>query len=328
MMALFVIADRQNSLHFSFTFAAMEIPTSGLGTYLALDPTKLKAALHYAIEECGYRHIDCAAFYKNQTLIGETLQEIFANGKVKRSDLFITSKVWNTKHREDLLIKDAQKTCKDLQLDYVDLLLVHWPTAFEQREDDNYEPKDANGNFILGKVDIIDTWKAMEKVYDMGLAKHIGVSNFSIEQLERLRFADVKYQPYCNQVEGHLYLQQSALLNYLSSRKMYMTCYTCLGRASLQGPFGVPLLKDPVLEKVAKELGKTTAQVDLQFMKQLSPYVVVIPMSLNPVNIKSNFELDFKLSEAQMEELKARDRNFRFVDPYKGWGVDALCLGH
>ena len=307
----------------------MEIPTKGLGTYLAEDPAKLKAALHYAIEECGYRHIDCAAFYQNQSTIGEALQEIFAAGKVKREELFITSKVWNTKHREDLLIKDAQKTCKELQLDYVDLLLIHWPTAFEQREDDNYTPTDANGKIVFGKVDILDTWKAMEKVYDMGLAKHIGVSNFSIEQLERIRWADgVKYQPYCNQVEAHMYMQQPALLSYLASRKIYMTCYTCLGRARLPGPFGVPLLQDPVLTKVAQELGKTTAQTNLQFMRQLSPYVVVIPMSLNPVNIKANFELEFKLSDAQMEELKARHKNFRFVDPYDSWGYDALCLGH
>ena len=319
----------ERSLQFSILILeGMEIPISGLGTYLADDPAKLKAALHYAIEECGYRHIDCAAFYKNQTIIGEALKEIFDAGKVKREEVFITSKVWNTKHREDLLIKDAQKTVKELQLDYIDLFLVHWPTAFEQREDDEYEPRDENGKMKLGKVDIIDTWKAMEKVYDMGLAKHIGVSNFSIEQLERLRYADVKYQPYCNQVEAHLYQQQPVLLNYLESRKMYMTCYTCLGRARLTGPYGVPLLQDPVLEKIAKEHGKTTAQTNLKFLKQLSPYLVVIPMSLNPTNIKANFDLDFTLTDAEMEELKARNRNFRFVDPYNGWGYDALCLGH
>ena len=306
----------------------MEIPSFGLGTYNAQDPAKLKAAIHYAVEECGYRQIDCAAFYGNQKIIGEAIKEILDKGEIKREDLFITSKVWNTKHREDLLIADCKKTLSELQLDYLDLFLMHWPVSFQQREDDEYMPKDEKGNIILERVDIIDTWKAIEKCYDMGLAKHIGVSNFSIDQLERLKNADVKYQPYCNQVESHLYHQQKPLLSYLESRKICMTCYTCLGRAKLIGPFGVPLLQDPILEKVAKELGKTTAQTNLRFMQQLSPYLVVIPMSLNPVNIKSNHELDFNLSDEQMEELKNRDKCFRFVDPFFSWKFDALNLGH
>ncbi|EAY11058.1 oxidoreductase, aldo/keto reductase family protein [Trichomonas vaginalis G3] len=208
-------------------------------------------------------------------------------------------------------------------------MLVHWPAAFQQREDDNYVPTDANGKIIFEHVDIIETWNAFEKLVDLGYAKHIGVSNFSIEQLERIRYSEkVKIQPYCNQIEGHLYLQQPVMTRYLAERKIYLTFFSCLGRATLQGPFGVPLIKDPVLEEVAKEVGKTTAQTNLRFLKQLSPYNVVIPMSNNPVNIKGNFELDFTLSEEQMNKLKSRDRAFRFVDPWLEWGVDALNLGH
>lgn len=304
----------------------MEIPTSGLGTFLANDAEKLKAAIIYAVEEAGYRHIDCAAFYQNEHIIGEALQTIFKNGKVKREDLWITSKIWNTKHKEELLIQGAKKTLQDLQLEYLDLLLVHWPITFQQREDFNYLPKDENDNIILEKMDILDIWQSMEKVHSMGLAKHIGVSNFSIEMLERMRYSDkVKIQPYCNQIEGHLYLQQPVMSQYLSSRKMYLEFYTCLGRARLTGPYGVPLLQDPVLEEVAKETGKSTAQVELKFLKQLSPYHVVIPMSMNPVNIKSNVELDFTLNDSQMEKLRNRHCAFRFVDPK--WGVDAFNIG-
>lgn len=304
----------------------MEIPTSGLGTFLANDAEKLKAAVIYAVEEAGYRHIDCAAFYQNEHIIGEALQTIFKNGKVKREDLWITSKIWNTKHKEELLIQGAKKTLQDLQLEYLDLLLVHWPITFQQREDFNYLPKDENDNIILEKMDILDIWQSMERVHSMGLAKHIGVSNFSIEMLERMRYSDkVKIQPYCNQIEGHLYLQQPVMSQYLSSRKMYLEFYTCLGRARLTGPYGVPLLQDPVLEEVAKETGKSTAQVELKFLKQLSPYHVVIPMSMNPVNIKSNVELDFTLNDSQMEKLRSRHCAFRFVDPK--WGVDAFNIG-
>lgn len=306
----------------------MDIPTSGLGTFLASDAEKLKSAVIYAVEEAGYRHIDCAAVYGNEHVVGEALQQVFKNGKVKREDLWITSKIWNTKHRPDLVIQGAQKTLKDLQLDYVDLMLIHWPVTFEQREDFNYSPVDADGKVILGKVDILDTWQGMEELVDMGIAKHIGVSNFSIEMLERIRYSDkVRIQPYCNQVEGHLYLQQPVMSQYLSSRKMYIEFFTCLGRARLTGPHGVPVLNDPVLEEVAKETGKTTAQVELRFLKQLSPYNVVIPMSMNPANIKANVDLDFTLSDSQMDKLRSRDCAFRFVDPMPDWGVDAFNSG-
>lgn len=307
----------------------MQIPTSGLGTYGGNDPERLKKAIVYAVEECGYRHIDCAAVYGNEKVIGEALQTIFKNGKVKREELWITSKVWNTKHREPLLIAATKNTLKDLQLDYVDLMLVHWPCAFQQREDNNYDPRDANGNLITERVDILETWEGMQKIHDMGLAKHIGVSNFSIEMLERMRYSDrVKIQPYCNQIEGHLYHQQPVMSKYLESRKIYLTMFTCLGRATLNGPFGVPLIQDPVLLEVAKEVGKAPTQVNLQFLKQLSPYHVVIPMSLNPVNIKSNIELDFKLTEEQMNNLRSRDRAFRFIDHFDIWGIDPLNVGH
>lgn len=305
------------------------IPRLGLGTYLAKEPAKLKAAIHCAIEECGYRHIDCATYYKNQEIIGEALEEALANGKVKREELWITSKIWNTKHRPDLLIKDVQNTLKQLRLDYLDLLLIHWPISFQSREDDEFMPKDENGKIILEQIDIVETWRGMEQAYEMGLAKHIGVSNFSIEHIERIRYdPDVKYQPYCNQVEAHLYMQQTPMVEYLTKRKMYMICYTCLGRATLPGPFGYPLLQDPVLCQIAEELGKTPAQIDLKFLHQLSPYVVPIPMSMNPVNLKGNISLDFELSEKHMEMLRERQRGWRFVDPMRNWKVDALFLGH
>ncbi|EAX93215.1 oxidoreductase, aldo/keto reductase family protein [Trichomonas vaginalis G3] len=304
------------------------IPSIGLGTFLAEDPAALKAAVHSAIEDSGYRHVDCAAYYKNQEIIGEALSEIFAKGQVKREEVWITSKVWNTKHRPDLLVKDVKKTLKELKLEYLDLVLVHWACAFQSREDDEYLPRDETGKIITENIDILETWKAMEECYNLGLAKHIGVSNFSIEQLERMRYdPGVKIQPYCNQVESHMYLQQQPMLDYLTQRKMYMISYTCLGRATLKGPYGYPLLQDPVLNEVAKEIGKTPAQTNLRFLLKLSPYAVVIPKSLNPANIKGNISLDFDLTQEQFEKLRSRQCGWRFVNPYPNWKVDALSLG-
>ena len=307
----------------------MDIPRIGLGTYKSTDPVALKNAVHDAIEECGYRHIDCASYYQNQTVIGETLSEIFAKGKIKRDDIFITSKLWNTKHRPDLVIPDLKKTLKELQLDYLDLYLMHWPVAFQSREDDELLPRGPDGAMILDKIDILDTWKELEKCVELGLTKRIGVSNFSIDQLERLRYdPDVKIQPYCNQVECHLFHQQIPMYEYLEKRKMFMTCYTCLGRATLIGPFGVPLLQDEVLNEVAKEVGKSPAQVNLKFLLSMSPYVTVIPKSLRKENILANIHLDFELNEEQLNKLRSRQRAFRFVNPIYGWKVDAFALGY
>ena len=307
----------------------MDIPKVGLGTYKATDPALLKAAVKMSIEECGYKHIDCASYYQNQTTIGEALSEIFAKGQIKREDIFITSKLWNTKHRPDLVIPDLKNTLKELQLDYLDLFLLHWPVAFQSREDNVLNPRDETGKVITERIDILDTWKELEKCVELGLTKRIGVSNFSIEQLERMRYdPSVKIQPYCNQVECHIYNQQIPMYEYLEKRHMFMTCYTCLGRATLIGPFGIPLLQDEVLNEVAKETGKTPAQVNLRFLLQMSPIVTVIPKSLRKENIMSNNQLDFELTEQQMEKLRTRQRAFRFVDPIVGWKVDALSLGH
>jgi aldehyde reductase len=167
----------------------------------------------------------------------------------------------------------------------------------------------------------------MEKLVELGLTRKIGVSNFSIEMLERMEFSErVKIQPYVNQVEHSIYLQQLALIQYLERRKIHLTSYSSLGQHTI-GPFGVYYYEDEVAVEIAKEIGKTPAQVILKFCLQLSPIVNIIPKSVTPSRIKENFELNFQLNEEQINKLKKRNRSWRFIDPLKYFGYDLFSIG-
>jgi diketogulonate reductase-like aldo/keto reductase len=167
----------------------------------------------------------------------------------------------------------------------------------------------------------------MEHLVDLGLVRNLGVSNFSIEMLERMRF-NCRIQPITNQVEMNLYQQQAAMINYMEWRgNLALTAYSPVGQNKI-GPFGVTVLEDPVLKEVAQEVGKTPAQVALKLLIKISPVVRIIPKSVTPERISENVALDFDLSSVQIEKLKARDRNVRSSDPFKNWGVDVFSLGH
>ncbi|EAX86400.1 oxidoreductase, aldo/keto reductase family protein [Trichomonas vaginalis G3] len=165
----------------------MHLPQIGYGTFYATDKVRLKAALHYAIEECGIRSIDTVWSYFNQEIIGETLQEIFSKGIITRKDIFITSKLWNTHHRPDLVEKELLQTLHQLKLDYIDLFLIHTPASFKSIEvdenkkitDDDAFPRDETGKIIIDDIHILDTYRAMEAVQIKGLCRFIGVSNLN-----------------------------------------------------------------------------------------------------------------------------------------------------
>lgn len=148
--------------------------------------------------DIGYRHIDCAHVYGNEKEVGEAIKTKIAEGVVKREDLFITSKLWNTYHKPELVETAIKKTLSDLNLNYLDLYLIHWPFAYKDGPD-NF-PQTAEGKpFIDDSVDYLDTWKAMEAVFEKKLTKNIGVSNFNSEQIEKL-LKNCKVKPVTNQV--------------------------------------------------------------------------------------------------------------------------------
>ncbi|GAB1297895.1 Aldo-keto reductase family 1 member C13 [Apodemus speciosus] len=205
--------------------------------------------------EAGYRHIDTAYAYHIEEEIGQAIQSKIKAGVVKREDLFITTKLWCTCFRPELVKPALEKSLKNLQLDYVDLYIMHYPVPM--KPGDNDFPVDEQGKSLLDIVDFCDTWEVLEKCKDAGLVKSIGVSNFNHRQLERLlNKPGLKYKPVCNQVECHLYLNQSKLLDYCKSKDIVLVAYGALGTQRYKewvDQNSPVLLNDPVLCDVAKK---------------------------------------------------------------------------
>jgi diketogulonate reductase-like aldo/keto reductase len=306
----------------------MEIPRVGLGTWQATDAAKLEAALIYAVEERGYRYIDTAHVYQNEEVIGRALAKIFAKGVIKRSDLWITTKLWNFNRRPGLVEPALRASLGRLGLEYVDLYLIHWPVSVPPQPSGEWFPRAPDGTPVIEHVDILDTWGAMESLVGLGLTRHIGVSNFSIEMLERMQLSSrVTIQPYTNQVETSVYNQQWAMIRYLETHQGRLTCWSPFCNA-LKGPFGVSLLEDPVVGAVAAEVGRTPGQVALRYLLQLSRIINVIPKSVTPTRIAENFDVDgFELNADQVARLRKLNVGFRIVDCVKEFGYDVLSLG-
>ncbi|OCT58163.1 hypothetical protein XELAEV_18002492mg [Xenopus laevis] len=293
-----------------------KMPVLGFGTYAPdkIDKSLAEEATKVAIE-VGFRHIDCAHFYGNEAEVGRAIKMKMEDGTVRREELFYTGKLWNTYHDPELVQPALEKSLQDLQLHYMDLFVIHMPMGLKPGED--LIPRDERGHFIYHNVDLRHTWEAMEKCKDAGLVRSIGVSNFNRRQLELiLNKPGLKYKPVCNQVECHLYLNQSKLLGFCQSQEIVLVGYGILGSSRDEKWIdqNLPvLLEDPVLNDIARRQNKSPAQVALRYLLQQG--VVVLAKSSNPERIKENFQVfDFHLPEEDMKELGGLNRNMRYVE--------------
>uniref|UniRef100_A0A0N5BUB8 Aldo_ket_red domain-containing protein n=1 Tax=Strongyloides papillosus TaxID=174720 RepID=A0A0N5BUB8_STREA len=283
-----------------------KMPLLGLGTWQS-PPEDVRNAVRVALDN-GYRLIDTAKCYENESEIGEVLQEYFMSGKLKREEVFITTKLWCTHLRKEDVESELNGSLKRLQLDYVDLYLIHAPTCYD------YEFKEQDHS-----VKVEDTWQGMEGVYEKGLAKAIGVSNFSNEQIRRIMNV-AKVPIHNSQVELHIYWPQFDHQQVCDEYKISLTAYAPIGSP---GRFNFKLahfeeskeaLSDEVATKLAEKYNKTTAQILLRHLIQRN--IAVIPKSVTPERIVQNSKIfDFTLTEEEVNELNAvsyRKRLFKF----------------
>lgn len=296
------------------------MPLVGFGVW-RVEGKDIKDLVINAIK-IGYRHFDCAADYKNETEVGEALAGAFQSGLVKREDLFITTKLWNSDHGH--VFEACKDSLKKLQLDYLDLYLVHFPVATKHTGVGTTDSAlDEDGVLEIDTTMSLETtWRAMEDLVSKGLVRSIGISNYDIF-LTRDCLAYSKVKPAVNQIETHPYFQRDSLVKFCLKHGVSITAHTPLGGAAANTEwFGsVSCLDDPVLKGLAAKYKRTVAQIVLRWGIQRN--TVVIPKTSNPKRLEENFQVfDFELTKEDMDQIKSLDRKHRTNTPGKFWGID------
>ncbi len=253
----------------------VEMPYYGLGVYLSEDGQEVINAVKWALD-AGYRHIDTAAVYKNEVGVGQGIRE----SAVDREDIFVVSKVWNSSQGYDSTLKAFDKSLKRLDMDYLDLFLVHWPVAGKYK----------------------DTWRALETLYKEKRVRSIGVSNFLQHHLEDL-LTEAEIVPMVNQMEFHPFLVQQSLLDYCAEHKIQYEAWSPMMQGKI---FGMDILKE-----LSAKYNKTIAQIVLRW--DLQKGVITIPKSSKKERILGNADIfDFELSSEDVAYLDSLDRGQRF----------------
>jgi len=296
-------------------YTGAEMPAIGLGTFGSDKYTPLQVA--EAVKDAavyGYRHFDCASVYGNELLIGETFREIMSSG-IKREELWITSKLWNDKHDPEDVIESCKKTLSDLQLDYLDLYLVHWPFPNFHAPGCDVSSRSADAKPYIHE-NFMRTWTSMEKLLDEGLVKNIGTSNMTIPKLELL-LRDARIKPAVNEMEIHPHFQQKELFDYLIEKNIQPIGFSPLGSPSRperdKAADDTVDMEDPVIVKAAEKRGVHPAAICLKWAVQRGQ--VTIPFSIKESQFKSNINaiMTDPLTYAEMEEISKIDKNSRLI---------------
>ena len=266
--------NRVTAIPFKTLANGVKMPYVGLGVYKMTDREEALQAISKALA-IGYRAIDTAALYNNEVEVGEAIR---ASG-IKREEIFVTTKVWNTDQGYDNTLRAFEASLKKLGLEYVDLYLTHWPVE---------------GKFV-------DTYRAIERLYEEKLIRVPGVSNHHAHHLEKV-FAKANVMPMVNQIELHPYLSQEALRAFCKEHKIAVTAWSPLGRGII--------LKDETITKIAAEVGKTEAQIILRWHFQND--IITIPKSVTQSRIQENISIfDFELTNDQMARINKVNKNER-----------------
>ena len=293
------------------------MPALGLGTWKSAKG-EVYTAIRQAIE-IGYRHFDCAHLYMNEGEIGNAFHDALLAGDCLREDLFITSKLWNNRHRLEQVKPAFEISLGNLKLDYLDLYLIHWPVVVADHVD---LPANANQLVSLSQTPLAETWQGMIQLVESKAVKHIGVSNFNASKIQDV-WDKTGVKPEVNQVEMHPFMQQKPLKAYCDIHNILLTAYAPLGSADRPAARITPgepnLFHNETIKSIAQNREISEAQVMLAWAVNYG--VSVIPKSVNPERLKQNLEAaDIVFEKTEMAALAAIDLNNRYI---KG---DFWCL--
>jgi len=284
------------------------MPALGFGTLIP-DPVVTKTATRDALD-AGFRHFDCAERYRNESEVGEALQAGLAAANIARSDIFVTTKLWNTNHRPERVAPAFEASVGRLRLEFLDLYLIHTPFAFQPGDDQ--DPRDPTGKVLYDKgVALSDTWGAMERLVDGGKCRAIGLSDITLNDLLPL-YESARIKPAVVQVESHPYLPETELLEFCKQKGIVFLAFAPLGHGSRPGP-----LEDPVITAIAARVGKTPAQVLLAWAVQRGTALLTTPKSA--ARARENFDIS-PLPEDALREINGIQTRQR-LNPVVSTGI-------
>jgi alcohol dehydrogenase (NADP+) len=277
-----------------------QMPALGFGTLIP-DAAGTLSATRDALE-AGFRHFDCAERYRNEEAVGEAFGAALSTGRVRREELFVTSKIWNTNHRPERVQPACNGSLRRLGLDYLDLYLIHTPFAFEPG--DEQDPRDESGKIIYDKgTSLLDTWGAMERLVETGRCRAIGLSDISLPQLKDV-YESARIKPAVIQVEAHPYLPENELLEFCKQKDIVFLAFAPLGHGIRPGP-----LEDPVVTSVATRIKRTPAQVLLAWAVQRGTALLTTPKSA--ARARENFDVS-ALPQDAFEEVNGIETRERY----------------